>query len=506
MIKSKQRHTAPSQRRTSIAAFSVYTIFAVFYLWIAFCIPYTHDDWDWGLPIGLEQLLTANLNARYAGNFFVVVMTRSQLLKTLIMGAGFFLIPYILSSLADRMRKNRSAGKKLRDFFVCNVLLLSMDRWIWRQTYGWVSGFANFVICGIFMLLILMVCLPVFGEEFPEKDHFSGKSIYLLFLGVVSQLFLENVAIFLFGFVLVTAVVYRKRTKKFSVHLFFLWLGTALGLGIMFSSSLYRTLWSSGTAVYGYRKLFINANAGLGQMLLNCLRQGALLPYRIGENNLILSILIPVLLGLNLWYQKEKTLLHRLLLGANCIWIGYVSINHFSGILSNPLLLSVVNSAYWLLCAVEIWVIFRKKKSKCILSLVFWASSIAVLLPLIVTSEIGPRLFFTANLFSMLLALMLLDTLSTLAAAKLRRSGMIVCICVAVILTACHGKIYYDILRCQTQRQGLIAHATQAEQIDLPCFPHQEYLWHPEPDAEHWLIAFKDYYDIPQETDVRFVP
>ena len=67
----------------------VYILIAAFYFWLVAQIPYTHDDWDWGLDIGLQQLFTANLNARYAGNFFEVVMTRSELLRILIVGSGY---------------------------------------------------------------------------------------------------------------------------------------------------------------------------------------------------------------------------------------------------------------------------------------------------------------------------------------------------------------------------------------------------------------------------------
>jgi len=80
-------------------------IIYVFYLYIAICIPYTHDDWDWGLSVGLEQLKNANLNSRYAGNFFAVVLTRSEWIKTLVMSIVFWGIPYVFSCIS---KKNHS--------------------------------------------------------------------------------------------------------------------------------------------------------------------------------------------------------------------------------------------------------------------------------------------------------------------------------------------------------------------------------------------------------------
>ena len=75
-----------------------------FTLWLAVQIPYTHDDWDWGLPIGVRHLLTADINSRYLGNLIVVVLTRSPLLKTLAMGLGLSLIPLFAAELALSLR------------------------------------------------------------------------------------------------------------------------------------------------------------------------------------------------------------------------------------------------------------------------------------------------------------------------------------------------------------------------------------------------------------------
>ena len=65
----------------------------VFYLWMAAQTPYTHDDWDWGLDIGIQHLLTADINSRYAGNLIEVLLTRSVFLKNLVMGLVFTALP-----------------------------------------------------------------------------------------------------------------------------------------------------------------------------------------------------------------------------------------------------------------------------------------------------------------------------------------------------------------------------------------------------------------------------
>ena len=53
------------------------------YLWVAAQIPYTHDDWDWGLQLGMQHLLSADINSRYTGNLIEVMITRNTALKIL---------------------------------------------------------------------------------------------------------------------------------------------------------------------------------------------------------------------------------------------------------------------------------------------------------------------------------------------------------------------------------------------------------------------------------------
>ena len=65
-------------RRKQVLYWCVLALLLAGWLYIAWNVPYTHDDWDWGLPEGLERWLSGTLNNRYAGTFFVLAMTRSQ--------------------------------------------------------------------------------------------------------------------------------------------------------------------------------------------------------------------------------------------------------------------------------------------------------------------------------------------------------------------------------------------------------------------------------------------
>ena len=50
-------------------------------------VPIGHDDWTWGSYIGMERLTTLfdNYNGRYLGGILTVILTRSFLLRLIIM-------------------------------------------------------------------------------------------------------------------------------------------------------------------------------------------------------------------------------------------------------------------------------------------------------------------------------------------------------------------------------------------------------------------------------------
>ena len=132
-----------TKKKSRIGTVVLYGLFAVFYVWLAAQIPYSHDDWDWGLPIGLQHLLTADINSRYVGNFFIVIMSRSYVAKALIMGLCAFLIPLLLAQIAAKVTGRRSTQERNFFFLAANLLLLTTNHGVLNQVYGWVAGFAN---------------------------------------------------------------------------------------------------------------------------------------------------------------------------------------------------------------------------------------------------------------------------------------------------------------------------------------------------------------------------
>ncbi|MBQ7936846.1 MAG: hypothetical protein IJ333_10955, partial [Clostridia bacterium] len=87
--------------RKKVITGALMALILLFWIYIAALVPYTHDDWEWGIDAGLEQWLTGAVNNRFAGNFFVVIMTRSSLVKVLLMGAILFALPVLMAFLTE---------------------------------------------------------------------------------------------------------------------------------------------------------------------------------------------------------------------------------------------------------------------------------------------------------------------------------------------------------------------------------------------------------------------
>ena len=222
----------------------VAVVFA-FYCWMAENIPYTHDDWDWGLAIGLEQLLSANLNSRYSGNLIEVILTRVPLIKMLFMGLTFTLLPIMATELALIYKKQvEKSPVRIVLFLFFVMMCFCMPTDIWRQTYGWVAGFSNFVVSGLFVLIYIFILLKLsngIGDE-PEKKVLALMGMAYFVFGIAMQLFLENITVYVMLVSLLFPFFMRWRKRKIPRLFWPLLLGNLLGFAVMFSSDIYGSL------------------------------------------------------------------------------------------------------------------------------------------------------------------------------------------------------------------------------------------------------------------------
>ena len=99
---------------------------------LCYLFPYTGDDWAWGSKIGIDRLNNwfENYNGRYVGNLIVLAITRSNLLKAVIMS---FCLTGIVA-LCEYIFKRKWV------FYVSCVALVLIPKLIFRQAVVWTAG------------------------------------------------------------------------------------------------------------------------------------------------------------------------------------------------------------------------------------------------------------------------------------------------------------------------------------------------------------------------------
>ena len=467
-------------------------------LYIAWNVPYTHDDWDWGLEIGLERWLSGALNNRYAGTFFVLVMTRSPLLKTLIMGLSLFLIPL----LAARLAADGLPGAFFPLSLTAAGILLTMPAMTWQQTLGWVSAFSNFVIPCVFVLALLLLLQKV-------RSGWSWRPLLpvLFVLTLVSQLFVENLTLVLSG-AGTLAVLAAWRTGRGRSASLALSAGAWLGLFLMFCNPLYGDLLSTGQAVDGVRHLSVPVGAGLGALLQSALGRlfVTVLPTLLESHPALWA-----LTGAGAVWRMVKSGRSRWLvvpsgvLFALCAWSFWLSAESArTGIPSrfpSSAFRVVIGPAALLLLAAILWT--DRDRSRRFPRLLLLCGILALVVPFALVQDFGLRCCFPSLALLLVLALSLLrdfpwNRWSTAAAGLLVAAAL-----------AFHIQVYAVIGGCSALRRQLLdeAAAQNAHSVLLPTEGWRYlYCWGRNPQSPVRADYFRAFYGLPEQLELVFLP
>jgi hypothetical protein len=434
------------------------------------------------------------------GNFIEVIMTRSVLLKNILMAAGYFLLPYLMAVAAEKLTESPKASRPL--FFLCaNFLMLTMGLAMWRQTYSWIAGFANFGFSSVFMLLCILQMIPLFRDEPVQKPSVLQAIIFFL-IAIAGQLFLENLALFMVIATVTACIVHYKKYKCIPPTYVAMALGTLIGLVIMFSSSIYGSMLNTGEAIDGVRTLSFSFSDGFGKIIYNIFYQAMCLARRGGQFRCAAIIILTLL---NITAARSGFKYKKLLFVFNGILILFYLIAD----------LLPEEGALWILIgggmgfalyggiAVEVFFLFREQKQLCCKLLTLLGCAVTLILPFLAIGENGPRIFFPSYIFLVLFTIVLIDALVKLEKERtyLFRGALCAVAIVALILGWC----YTGIGICSYQRQLLIkqAVAQQADTVILPKYPYETFLWKAD-SGEGRMPYFKEFYGIPEDMEVIF--
>ena len=307
---------------------------------LCYLFPYTGDDWAWGSTIGLDRLNSFfdNYNGRYFGNITVLVLTRSVLLKTIVMALVFTGIIYFISK--------------------CVKI---------KKTYT------------ILLLIILSFSVSLFMEHI---------TIYNLILSI---------------FLVIYTIIKSKQNLVKSISYL---LGSLIGTIIMFSNSVYTSIFSHQDH---YRSVVEPSIFNIIDTLVD-----KILDLLIYDNYIILGIIITLLIYIvsksktKTGHKKNTKRLLCISLSFSLFYIVITNIfpdwnilleytKYFELVLGITLFITIIISLLYIKPS------YRNK-------ILFLLISIIILTgPLLFVEPIGPRCFFVIYIFYVLISLILID-------------------------------------------------------------------------------------------------
>ena len=155
---------------------------------LAILFPPAHDDWAWGSSIGLQRLADwfSGRDGRYLGNLLVIAITRSEVLRVILMMVIMSAIILLCYKIVNKTNKVL--------FVLSALLFFAMPRAMFASAYVWYSGFANYATS----ILAILIYIYLLKDLFTEKEtKFTKISIIPLFiLAYLGGLLMEYVTIY----------------------------------------------------------------------------------------------------------------------------------------------------------------------------------------------------------------------------------------------------------------------------------------------------------------------
>ena len=199
-----------------------YVIFSLVFFLVSLALislfPLTGDDLMWGSPMG-EELLDSwfeGYNGRYSSNLLIMAMTRSIVLRNLLIASLLLFLMLVPSLLLKK--------KSISLMAFSSLCLLLIPKSVFVQGFVWSSGFAVYVPATVIMLAYFVIERDAFDGVAPK--HSAQRTIICSLaygvLGFVGAMFVETAAICnLCVSIAFPIFVFLKHKRVYPSHLIF---------------------------------------------------------------------------------------------------------------------------------------------------------------------------------------------------------------------------------------------------------------------------------------------
>lgn len=482
----------------------VYGLLVLFYFVFAAIVPLAQDDWGWYIH-GYNQWFNEhfkNLNGRYFGNILEILAVRSLLLRMVVYALVSFSILWIVLKFAD---KTKSTAYILIAF----IMLLLMPASIFKQTYAWYAGFNNYVTSALCALVVLLFVLKTLHNQ-ERKTQWSQRIELVCFYiaCIAGQLFMENVTLYNIAItglgLLVYLVIYRKINLKLLIGFCLTWIGAI----IMFTNPNYMNILAGNSS---YQQ--VGSSTSMYDKVIQTLLK--IIPYYgYFQCAIFLSVLAVVLLII--LYRSSKFLSLSLVYKV-MITVALAFFTVYKYFVYEPFDLDAMKHIPWVaglnflacliyFCAVAVGLYFIGLSKKSLLTTYFSLASIVIAtMPLLVVAPVGPRNFYFMYVLWLVILLIVLKQLPLPERRTSLIAGSIALVAVIVFMSAFSFMSYANTQRIAKIKEEA-AHASKDDVIIVEMLPFDVYTQHSSPWSVRTQRVFKQYFGIPQEARLKFVP
>lgn len=464
----------------------------VFITCLAFLFPYSGDDWAWGSSIGIERLNSGfvNYNGRYLGNILVILLTRSNLLKSVIVSLTVVGIAY--GSMRFINKENRII------FWLVLAFICLMPTPVLSQGLVWTSGFTNYAV----PTLLIIIYMNVF-KDIEQEDYRQHKWMPLLtcVLGISNALIMENISLYnvFISFIFVIYTYYKHKKIDAAQVAFFI--GSLVGTGIMFSNGAYANIANNQD---GYRAIAQEGNIFTNAFHLYFNKVYTLFAFQ----NVVLNsaIICFVLKYVNKLLDNVKLKkVSQYLLSSSRIYLILFLIYSVIKLINPKWNILLKYTKYFeglivigfciVIFIITLYGVTKKLNMK---KALFCEVSIVILLaPLFVVNPIGPRNFLPIYCLFIILLLCFFDLEK--ADFKIKRFIILLFVSSYVYLLSVYSYVY----KASVERINYINERISVEEkIEIKTLPYSNYVWFPDPKEKLWNERFKLFYNIPKETEI----
>ena len=467
--------------RNGYIEYYIWGLFLLFLFFLAYKFPVVGDDW-YALRVHItsfQELIENgvrhwnNVNGRWLGHMAVILSMSSKILCA----AARSIIIWLIMILGYK-----NSGFKCKEgCLIVFLYILAVPKEIFSETYSWAAGFFNYVP----PVLLIFLYLYLIRNEFSQKSRrYSAFKIIAAFaIGICSQLFIENVTIYVVILAVVINGFYIKRFKKISLITLAHLIGSFIDTFLMFLSPVYQTV-AEGTDTYR------TTPQGLSGLLETVKGNWAEISRYTVRGNTLLIFTVAVVCAYLLYRTKIHDRKIQLMKTVNsCVITGataYFFISIFLewdekiGQYNFFFALDIFMTLLYIAGVLSTIAFYVKDKGKRERALFYLVSAVVLVGPLTVVTPIGPRCFYSSYIFTIIAFLNLIVYIINQEGWKLEEVFVPLCgltFCVSLF----YIYIFSNISDVEQERNSYIIEQMKNGEttVIIPEFPYSDYLHEP---------------------------